>query len=132
MFEPVTEKKIQISWSGYHLLTSRWEKTFEENSNVTERKTNWSKPWYRDNVNHGIPRTEFTLKGGIQQNKGKILRPVMVLTMDSLVGPFLRGGLAKLFMTPFEPTHRGKACGVGHLTSWQITNVLVTQRSRNH
>ncbi|XP_057868069.1 uncharacterized protein LOC131075254 isoform X2 [Cryptomeria japonica] len=29
----------------------------------------------------------------------------MALTMDSLVGPFLRGGLAKLFMTPSEPAH---------------------------
>ncbi|GLJ37327.1 hypothetical protein SUGI_0757310 [Cryptomeria japonica] len=25
--------------------------------------------------------------------------------MDSLAGPFLRGGLAKLFMTPSEPAH---------------------------
>ncbi|GLJ34106.1 hypothetical protein SUGI_0685530 [Cryptomeria japonica] len=42
---------------------------------------------------------------GIQTMEKLFFEPVMALTMDSLVGPFLRGGLAKLFMTPSEPAH---------------------------
>ncbi|GLJ41796.1 hypothetical protein SUGI_0865000 [Cryptomeria japonica] len=33
------------------------------------------------------------------------LQLVMTLAMDSWVGPFLRGGLAKHFMTLSEPAH---------------------------
>ncbi|GLJ53121.1 hypothetical protein SUGI_1132000 [Cryptomeria japonica] len=42
---------------------------------------------------------------------------IMALTMDSWVGPFLKGGLTKHCMTPSETAHRKKVCGVGHLNS---------------
>ncbi|GLJ34107.1 hypothetical protein SUGI_0685540 [Cryptomeria japonica] len=121
-------KCLKVTWSGNAQkitensdVMERNAQKITENSDVMERnqleplrecfkkacekkfkfQTNWSKPWEKIFV-----------------------QPVMALTMDSLVGPFLRGGLAKLVITTSEPARWKK------LVEWDRRSYFL--RSCNH
>ncbi|GLJ20244.1 hypothetical protein SUGI_0367420 [Cryptomeria japonica] len=57
------------------------EKACDENSNLMERITNWSKPWYPDHVNH-----EEVGIGKYQSIEGKILLPAGHGTDNGITG----------------------------------------------